>query len=114
MSFRSPPDAGFFVGYFKKVPTALQRFAITVGVAAVVGFAVLAVTLSFATDDPGNGGYAFDGNDIPLEGVMELRPYPVVHLPATATRPAHAVMLAGQDKEGVQEEIGRASCRERV
>eukprot|EP01037_Dinobryon_pediforme_P026903 gene26903-29588_t len=94
MSFKPLPDPGFFVGYFKKMPQALRRFAFGAGFVLVAGFAGIAGVLALATDDPGAGGYVGDGNSVPVTGVIELKPYPVLRIPATANRPAHALMLA--------------------
>jgi hypothetical protein len=101
MSVRGP-DPGFFVGYFKTVPPAVRRFSLAIAVGLVAALAGAALALALSPEHPGSGGYSNELQERHLTGVLETRPYPLLRIPASNGRPAHAVMLAGQIKTGVQ------------
>ena len=101
MSVRGP-DPGFFVGYFTTAPPAVRRFSLAFAVGLVAALAGAAIALAVSPEHPGSGGYINELQDGHLTGVLQTRPYPVLRIPASNGRPAHAVMLAGQIKTGVQ------------
>lgn len=103
----SAPDPGFFVGYFKKVPVAIRRFALIFGAAFVAGLASASAVLSLSAANPGSGAYVNELKGGTLTGIIETRPYPVLRVPAQDGAPARAVMLAGQGKTGMQDAAGK-------
>lgn len=102
------PADPFFVGYFKKVPQEIKRFALAAGAAMVVLLALSALALPLATPDPGAGRYSDDLRGGALAGVVDLLPYPILRVPASDTGPARAVLLGGQAKNGAQGFLPRA------
>lgn len=104
MTLRSP-DPGFFIGYFKKVPPAIQTFVLAFGAFFVCGLAAASVVLALAAESPGSGNYVDELREGHLTGILQTSPYPILRVPATASTPARAVMLAGQGKFGVDETV---------
>lgn len=102
MTLRAP-DPGFFVGYFKKVPPAIQAFVLAFGVLFVSGLAWASVMLALAAQSPGSGNYVDELHGGSLTGVLETRPYPILRVPATGQMPARAIMLSGAGKFGVDD-----------
>ncbi|WP_107676522.1 hypothetical protein [Agrobacterium sp. LAD9] len=98
-----PVERGFFVGYFKKVPADVRALMIGFIVFFVAGMASASVFLSLNTESPGAGSYADELQGGHLVGTMEVRPYPILRVPADGARPARAVMLAGSGKFGVDD-----------
>ncbi|WP_087003332.1 hypothetical protein [Rhizobium sullae] len=98
-----PAERGFFVGYFKKVPADVRALMIGFIVFFVAGMASASVLLSLNTESPGSGSYADELHGEHLIGTMEVRPYPILRVPADGARPARAVMLAGSGKFGVDD-----------
>ncbi len=94
-------DTPFFVGYLA-VPRALRGFLVAVAAVLVAGFGVLGLAMGLAEDDPGPGQFRFDYGQQQVTGLLELTPYPVVHVTAGTDRiPAgHTLMLSGQGKNG--------------
>lgn len=100
MSWRQTKDAPFFVGYLNAVPKQLVTFLVVFSVCFAGGLGIAALALSSTQNDPGNGGFQW-GNRFENTGILELRPYPVLRVAATADAPARTYMLAGQGKRGV-------------
>jgi hypothetical protein len=98
-----PAERSFFVGYFKKVPTDVRALMIGLIVFFVTGMASASVLLSISSDSPGTGSYADELHGEHLIGTMEVKPYPILRVPASGSKPARAVMLAGSGKFGVDE-----------
>ncbi|OEC93404.1 hypothetical protein A9Z06_09570 [Rhizobium sp. YK2] len=98
-----PAERGFFVGYFKKVPADVRALMIGFIVFFLGGMASASVFLSINTESPGAGSYADELHGEHLIGMMETSPYPVLRVPATGSRPARAIMLAGSGKFGVDD-----------
>ncbi|GAB4533388.1 MAG: hypothetical protein Tsb0019_35080 [Roseibium sp.] len=100
MSWRQTKNAPFFVGYLNAVPKPLVIFATVFSLCFTAGLGLAALALSSTQNDPGNGGFQW-GNRFEHVGLVELHPYPVLRVPATADTPARSYMLAGQGKRGV-------------
>ncbi len=101
-----PPDPGFFIGYAKRVPPAIAQCALLFGVFFLCGLASASLALSLSTQNPGSGGYVDELRGGKLSGVVELRPYPILRVPAREGRGPRAIMLSGQGKAGVAAEAG--------
>ncbi|MBN8954767.1 MAG: hypothetical protein BGP09_25095 [Rhizobium sp. 60-20] len=96
-----PAERGFFVGYFKKVPSDVKVLMIGFIVFFMAGMASASVFLSLNTESPGSGSYADELHGEHLIGTMEVKPYPILRVPANDKHPARAVMLGGSGKFGV-------------
>ncbi|NEI17457.1 hypothetical protein GR220_36760 [Rhizobium leguminosarum] len=96
-----PAERGFFVGYFKKAPADVRALMIGFIVFFIAGMASASVLMSLNTESPGAGSYADELRGEHLIGTMELKPYPILRVPAEGSKPARAVMLAGSGKFGV-------------
>ncbi len=93
-------EPSFFVGYAASLPADTKSFLLKVAAGWVFLMGALALTLSVATDDPGDGHFA---GDAVLTGLVTNAPYPVLFLPPDAGHPlGHAVLLAGDGKTGAQ------------
>jgi hypothetical protein len=93
----------FFVGWAKTLPRALRGFLLGVALAVLAGAGAAGVLLSATVDDPGGGDFLFDDGPQSLRGAVTALPYPVLHLPPDATRPAwRSVLLSGVGKTGVE------------
>jgi hypothetical protein len=86
---------GFFVGWSGRLPPEQRVFVLSVVASALVGFAGMALALSATIDDPG-GGAAYWEQEVKVEGVLTVRPYPLLHLNS-----GHTLMLSGLGKSGV-------------
>lgn len=98
-----PPERGFFVGYFKKMPTDVRALMIGFIVFFIAGMASASVLLSLNSESPGAGRYADELHGERLIGTMEVKPYPILRVPASGSKPARAIMLAGSGKFGVDD-----------
>lgn len=99
------PADPFFVGYFKKVPPVIGRFALWAGAAMVGILMAQALILPLSTADPGSGRYVNDLQGGRLTGVIDPLPYPILRVPPSDGSPARAVLLGGQTKVGVQAQL---------
>jgi len=99
MTWRQTKDAPFYVGYLNAVPKQLVAFLVVFSVCFAGGLGIAALALSSTQNDPGDGGFQW-GNRFENAGIMELRPYPVLRVPADGETPARTYMLAGQGKRG--------------
>jgi hypothetical protein len=88
-------ERGFFVGWSGRLPSDQRGFVLSVVAAALAGFAGLALALSATIDDPG-GGTAYWEQEGTVEGVLTVRPYPLLHLAS-----GHTLMMSGLGKSGV-------------
>jgi len=82
-----PAERGFFVGYFKKVPADVRALMIGFIVFFIAGMASASVLMSLNTDSPGAGSYADELHGEHLIGMMELKPYPILRVPAEGSEP---------------------------
>lgn len=93
-------EPSFFVGYATSVPRDIKTFVLSVAIAFFALLACLAVLVSGAADDPGDGRF---GDEVIMKGTLRSLPYPVLHVPAGARHPdGRSVMLAGEGKIGAQ------------
>lgn len=92
----------FFVGYLP-VPAPLRTFLLSVCVALVVGLAAAGYLMGVAQDDPGPGAFRFDYGRQTVTGVVELTPYPVLHVTQGNDRikPGETFMMTAGGKSGV-------------
>jgi len=95
MAEREPP---FYVGYLK-LPRDLRGFLVGLLLIMLVVDGGLAV-VAFAGQRPhAAGAWGVDG-EVAYVGQFQARPYPLLRLPAAGDRPARAVLLAGEGKNG--------------
>lgn len=96
----------FFIGYLP-APGPLRMFLLVVCVALLSGFAGLGLALGAGQDDPGEGAFRFDYGRQTVTGVIELTPYPLLHVTKGSEHVpvGHTLMLAGGGKTNVE---GRA------
>jgi len=99
MSWRQTKKAPFFVGYLNAVPKPLVAFLAVFSLCFTAGLGLAALALASTQNDPGNGGFQW-GNRFENVGILELRPYPVLRVPADGDTPARTYMLTGQGKRG--------------
>ena len=97
----------FFVGYLP-APGALRRFLLLACVLLVSGLAATGFLMGWAQDDPGPGAFRFDYGRQTVTGVVELTPYPVLHVTEGNDRikPGDSFMMTAGGKSGVD---GRAA-----
>ena len=87
----------FFIGWQKRPPS---RFLLGVAAALLMALAGLALALGRADDPAGPalataGGFSLPESMDDMQGVLTLRPYPVLH-----RRDGRALLLAGDGKRG--------------
>jgi len=91
---------GFFVGWSGRLPSGQRAFVLSVAAAMLAVFAAMALALSATIDDPG-GGQADWGQEVTVEGVLTVHPYPLLHLAS-----GHTLMLSGLGKSSVDADPG--------
>lgn len=101
------PADPFFVGYFKKMPENIKKFALSIGGGFVLVLVVLAVVIPLGAVDTGPGRYADDLRGGVLTGVIDPLPYPILRVIAQKDHPAKAILLGGQEKFGVQDQTAK-------
>lgn len=94
----------FFIGWAAP-PKALRPFLLWVALGLAALFAATGWLLAATQDDPGDGAFRFDWGRQTVIGVIEAKPYPILHLLEASERfPAgHTLLLSGQGKRGVQD-----------
>ena len=93
----------FFVGWAAP-PQGLRGFLIWVAAGLVGLFAAFGYLLAATQDDPGDGAFRFDLNRQTVVGVLESRPYPVIHVLESERFPeGHTLLLSGIGKLGAQD-----------
>ncbi len=92
----------FFVGYLP-VPGPLRSFLIVVAVLVVGGLGAAGYLMGAAQDDPGPGAFRFDYGRQTVTGVVELTPYPLIHVTQGNDRikPGDTFMMTAGGKSGV-------------
>lgn len=99
MSARKDP---FFVGYLP-IPAPLRVLLAAVAMGALAFFAALAFATGTTQDNPGDGRLRFDLGRQTVTGVLELQPYPVIHVieGSEHVEPGETLMMSGAGKFGV-------------
>lgn len=98
-------DKDFFIG-FAPPPDALRPFLLGVAGGLILLFAALGWLLGATQDDPGPASFRFDWGRQTVTGVVDARPYPVIHVLTSETEryaPGDAILFSGQGKRGVQD-----------
>jgi len=101
-------DKPFFVGYLTP-PRALRKFLILFGFVFLGAFAATAWTVGTTQADPGDGSFRFDYGRQTVTGLIDARPYPMLHVTEGTDRiPAGStILMSGGGKIGVQERADR-------
>lgn len=102
MSDDQKPNAPFFVGYLP-APGPLRVFLASACIALIAGFAAAGYLLGTAQDDPGPGAFRFDYGRQTVTGVVEMTPYPVIHVTQGNDRikPGDSFLMTEGGKSGV-------------
>ncbi len=97
----------FFVGYLKP-PKKLRKFLLTAGLGLAAVLTVVGLVIGATQDDPGDGAFRFDYGPQTVSGVIEMLPYPILHVTEGSKRveAGQTLMLAAGGKTGV---VNRAS-----
>ncbi|WP_306113818.1 MULTISPECIES: hypothetical protein [unclassified Roseovarius] len=95
-------NAPFFVGYLNP-PRKLRLFLLAAGIMLVAAMTLFGLLLGSAQDDPGTGAFRFDYGRQNVTGVIEMLPYPILHVTEGTERikAGNVLMLASQGKRGV-------------
>lgn len=98
----------FFVGYLG-IPKPLVLTMAALAVGAVSFFAAFAFAVGSTQDAPEDARLRFDLGQQTVSGVLEVYPYPIVHVTEGSERVAtgETLMMSGAGKFGVQEAAGR-------
>lgn len=97
-------DKPFFVGYLP-VPGPLRMFLIAAAVLVIGGFGAAGFLMGAAQDDPGPGAFRFDYGRQTVTGVIEMTPYPVLHVTEGNDRikPGDSFLMTAGGKSGVDD-----------
>lgn len=97
-------DKPFFVGYLP-VPGALRMFLLSVCVVLIGGLAAAGYLMGAAQDNPGPGAYRFDYGRQTVTGVIEMTPYPILHVTKGNDRikPGDSFLMTAGGKSGVDD-----------
>lgn len=101
-------DTPFYVGYLP-TPAGLKLFLVSVAAGLIGMFAALALATGASQDDPGDGAFMWGWGAQTVTGVMQVKPYPVLHITSGSERlPAgRALLLSGPGKRGVQARVAK-------
>lgn len=96
----------FFVGYLR-IPKGLGMFLLFVSVMLFSGFTTSAFLVGATQDDPGPGAFRFDFGRQTVRGVIEAKPYPVLHVIKgnEQIKAGRTLMLSGQGKSGAMKNV---------
>ena len=99
----SENDKPFYVGYFP-VPAPLRALLLGVALVFIGAMAALGLAVGATQDDPGAGAFRADFGRQTITGVIDLTPYPMVHVTQGNDRikTGHTMMLSGPGKNGIQ------------
>lgn len=97
-------DKPFFVGYLP-VPGKLRIFLMSAALFVVTLLGAMGFVMGAVQDDPGPGAYRFDYGRQTVTGVIELTPYPLVHVTKGNDRikPGDTLMMSAGGKAGVND-----------
>ncbi|MEE4187449.1 MAG: hypothetical protein V2I76_03250 [Roseobacter sp.] len=98
-------ESSFFVGYLP-IPKPLRVLLGAVAVGTVAFFAAFAFVVGATQDNPGDGQLRFDLGRQTVSGVLELNPYPVLHVTEGSENVSvgETLMMSGAGKFGVIEQ----------
>lgn len=96
----------FFVGYLN-IPNGLKGFLIKISALVFCGFMAGAVLAGATQDDPGAAGFRFDFGRQTVQGTLQAKPYPLLHVTQGNDRikVGETLMLTGQGKTGAMASI---------
>jgi len=105
MKNEEPP---FFVGYLA-IPKPLVATLAAIALGSILFFAAFAMAVGTTQDAPEDARLRFDLGRQTMSGVLELEPYPIVHVTQGSEHVSagETLMLSGAGKFGVQEHAGR-------
>ncbi|MGI9410032.1 MAG: hypothetical protein ACR2OV_08160 [Hyphomicrobiaceae bacterium] len=105
-------DQPFFVGYLP-TPVGLKVFLVAVAAGLIGMFGALALAIGSGQDDPGSGSFQWGWGPQTVTGVMQINPYPVLHVTKGSKRlPAgKSLLLSGPGKNGVQKRVAKLDGR---
>lgn len=75
----TPKKKPFFVGYFP-IAKALRKFLAVTSLLIFTGLGVAGFVTGATQDDPGNGAFRGDYGRQTVTGIVELTPYPILHV----------------------------------
>ena len=103
MSAKGKP---FFVGYLG-IPKGLKRFLVQTSLIVFAAFIAGGVLAGISQDDPGQAGFRFDYGRQTVSGIVEAKPYPLLHVTEGNERieTGVTIMLTGQGKSGAMANI---------
>ncbi len=92
----------FFVGYLKPAKK-LRQFLVAVGLGLAVVLTLFGLAIGSTQDDPGDGAFRFDYGRQTITGVVEMLPYPILHVTKGSKRvpTGETLMLSAGGKAGV-------------
>lgn len=95
-------DKPFFIG-FLPAPAGLRGFLIGAAALLVAIMAAAGFALGTAQDDPGEGTFRFDYGRQTVKGVVELVPYPLIHVTEgnDNIQPGETFFMSAGGKAGV-------------
>ena len=101
-------DKPFFVGYLS-APPRLRGFLVLVIFGLIAIFTAVGYTIALTQADPGPAATRFDYGRQTVTGIIEARPYPVLHVLSGTERvpEGRTILLTGQGKFGVQDRADR-------
>jgi hypothetical protein len=108
----TPEREPFFIGW-AAAPPAAARFLAACAAGLVALFAAVAYLAAATAADPGDGAFRFDWGPQTATGIVEARPYPVLHVTASERWPAgRTLLLTGVGKTGLQDAAAPLDGRE--
>ncbi|MGI9521329.1 MAG: hypothetical protein ACR2PG_06740 [Hyphomicrobiaceae bacterium] len=98
----------FYVGYLP-TPPGLKLFLASIAAGLVGCFAALALALGTAQDDTGDGAFQWGWGPQTVTGVVDLKPYPMLHVTRGSDRipNGRTLLLSGIGKNGVQRKFAK-------
>ena len=95
-------DKPFFVGYLP-APGPLRVFLLAISVTLVAGLAAAGYLIGATQDDPGPAAFRFDYGRQTVKGIVEMTPYPVLHVTEGNDRikPGDSFLMTAGSKAGV-------------
>ena len=93
----------FFIGYLP-VPQKFWLLLIMTFLVFFAAFIFSAWAVGLSQNDPGNGRFRFDLGRQTVSGILETRPYPMIHVTegSSAIDAGETLMLSGAGKFGVE------------